>query len=33
MVIGINFKRTFATINVFMMIIMLLLAVEAIIFR
>ncbi len=30
MKIGINFKRTFATINVFMLIIMLLLAVEAI---
>lgn len=31
--IGINFKRTFATINVFMLIIMLLLAVEAIILK
>lgn len=31
--IGINFKRTFATINVFMLIIMLLLAVEAITLR
>jgi len=33
MKIGINFKRTFATINIFMLIIMLLLAVEAITLR